>query len=95
VLRIQDNGNGLPKNGPKNTGMGLRVIQHRARMIGGTASIRPRKGERGVVVTCMLRKNILMKRGVRKKGGHGNGEDAISLQRSGLQRKLGLSGIAA
>jgi PAS domain S-box-containing protein len=94
VLRIQDNGCGLPKTGPKKTGMGLRVIQHRARMIGGTATIRPRKGECGVVVTCTLRKNILAKKPSGKKGGDPivpKVSKTISLQRTNLQNKLGLA----
>jgi signal transduction histidine kinase len=91
VLRVQDNGCGLPKNGPKNTGMGLRVIQHRARMIGGTAAIRPRN-ECGAVVTCTFRKNILLKKAGGKKNA-GNGK-AISLQRSKVNRKLTFASAA-
>jgi PAS domain S-box-containing protein len=90
VLRIQDNGCGLPKNGPKNSGMGLRVIQHRARMIGGTASIRPRS-ECGVVVTCTFRKNILLKKPTSKKSMSGNDEKPVSLQRSTVNRKLSMA----
>ncbi len=86
VLRIQDNGCGFPKNGPKNTGMGLRVIQHRARMIGGTASIKPRSGC-GVVVTCTFRKNILIKKPARKTNGEETNKP-ISLKRNLLQKKL-------
>jgi two-component system, LuxR family, sensor kinase FixL len=95
VLRIQDNGHGLPKTGPKDSGMGLRVIQHRARMIGGTASIRPRNGG-GVVVSCTFRKNILLKKPAGKKSTPitGSGK-SISLQRSILQRKLSLANATA
>jgi PAS domain S-box-containing protein len=98
VLRVQDNGTGFPKGGPKNTGMGLRVIQHRARMIGGTASIKPRPGF-GVVVTCTFRKNILLKKpaGKKSKAGdkNGNGDFPISLKTSVLQRKLSLARASA
>ena len=38
-LTVQDDGCGLPKSGPKATGMGLRVMNYRASMIGATVSI--------------------------------------------------------
>jgi len=96
MLRVQDNGCGFPKGGPKNTGMGLRVIQHRARMIGGTASIKPRPGC-GVVVTCTFRKNILLKKpaGKKSKGTQENDHFPISLKTTVLQRKLSLARASA
>jgi signal transduction histidine kinase len=53
VLKIKDNGSGLPTVAAKVKGMGLRVMHHRARMIGATISLRPSK-EGGVTVTCSL-----------------------------------------
>lgn len=61
VLRIQDDGIGFPKTAPKQKGMGLRVMQHRARMIGGTLSIRPGK-EQGTIVTCSVNKALASKK---------------------------------
>lgn len=51
VLRIADDGVGLPKDYTKGKGMGTRVMQHRARMIGGTVELE-RASAGGVVVTC-------------------------------------------
>jgi PAS domain S-box-containing protein len=38
-LTVQDDGCGLPKGGPRATGMGLRVMNYRAGMIGATVSV--------------------------------------------------------
>ncbi len=53
ILKIKDNGSGFSPTAPKGKGMGLRVMQHRARMIGATLSLRACK-PRGVTVTCSL-----------------------------------------
>jgi PAS domain S-box-containing protein len=53
ILKVQDDGAGFPAAAPKAKGMGLRVMHHRARMIGATISLRQAKGE-GVTVTCSL-----------------------------------------
>jgi signal transduction histidine kinase len=53
VLRIKDDGAGFPARLPRRKGMGLRVMQHRARMIGAALSLRQPK-EGGVTVTCSL-----------------------------------------
>jgi signal transduction histidine kinase len=50
VLEVSDNGTGLAK---KRTGLGLGVIQYRAKMIGGDLQITSKKGE-GVRVTCRV-----------------------------------------
>jgi two-component system sensor kinase FixL len=55
ILKVIDDGCGLPSGIPKGKGMGLRVMQHRARMIGATIGLRPSK-ERGVTVICSLPK---------------------------------------
>ena len=55
VLNITDNGRGFPKRPKKNNGMGLRIMQSRASMIGGTMAVQPvRGGEGGVSVTCAM-----------------------------------------
>ena len=65
VLRVQDDGIGFPKSVPTYKGMGLRVMQHRARMIGGVLTVRtPPQG--GTVVTCSLKKVLAGKKDVRK-----------------------------
>jgi len=53
ILKVTDDGSGLPPVANKGKGMGLRVMHHRARMIGATISLRPSK-EGGVTVTCTL-----------------------------------------
>jgi len=51
ILSIMDNGSGLPDPLPETPGMGLRIMAHRASMIGGTLSVR-RAAVDGTVVTC-------------------------------------------
>jgi len=55
ILRVKDDGEGFPPDPIKSKGMGLRVMHHRARMIGATLSIRQLK-DAGVLVTCSLRR---------------------------------------
>jgi signal transduction histidine kinase len=55
ILKIKDDGSGLPTAAHKGKGMGLRVMHHRARMIGAIISLRPSK-QGGVTVTCSLPK---------------------------------------
>ncbi len=54
-LRISDNGKGLPKN-PKNPGMGLQVMKHRASVIGAELTVDSKPGK-GVTITCTLGKS--------------------------------------
>jgi PAS domain S-box-containing protein len=58
MLKVEDDGTGLPSTAPKGKGMGLRVMQHRARMIGGAIRMRQSKSG-GVAVLCSVpwRKN--------------------------------------
>jgi PAS domain S-box-containing protein len=51
VLRIEDDGVGLSDNFPKLGGMGLRIMQYRARIIQGTLTVRNKDGG-GVLVSC-------------------------------------------
>ena len=55
-LRIKDDGIGFPGKMPRSDGLGLRIMQHRAGMIGGSLQIGPSQGG-GTVVTCTLPKN--------------------------------------
>src|SRR5208283_1610299 len=54
VLSIKDDGVGLPEPPPKNRGMGLRIMEFRSGMIGGTFNAR-REEAGGTLVTCELR----------------------------------------
>jgi two-component system sensor kinase FixL len=54
-LSIEDNGRGLPEKPPQTPGMGLQLIQHRARLIGGQVTVHSIRG-RGVRVVCSLPK---------------------------------------
>ena len=52
-LRIEDDGGGIPANRPSTAGMGLRIMAHRARLIGATFEVSARDGG-GTIVTCRL-----------------------------------------
>jgi signal transduction histidine kinase len=71
ILQIKDNGIGLSKGNGKTKGMGLRVMQHRARMIGGTVEVEPGR-DGGTVVTCTLRNKMTLKKTSRRSDSHGN-----------------------
>jgi len=57
IFAVEDNGTGLPKPLPENGGMGLSVMQYRARMIGGQWRIGPRP-EGGTIVACSFQQII-------------------------------------
>lgn len=50
-LAVKDDGTGMPDNPGDRRGMGLRIMQYRAQMIGAELSIHPNPGG-GTVVTC-------------------------------------------
>ena len=50
-LRVTDNGCGLPVESPRRGGMGLRIMQYRAGMIGGSLAVRKDAGG-GATVVC-------------------------------------------
>jgi signal transduction histidine kinase len=54
-LGIEDDGRGLAKDSPRKPGMGLKLIQHRARLIGGQISVHSKRGQ-GVRIVCSLPK---------------------------------------
>jgi signal transduction histidine kinase len=53
-LRVSDNGIGMPSNGGRREGLGLRVMRHRAGSIRASLTIRANPSG-GTVVTCTLR----------------------------------------
>jgi signal transduction histidine kinase len=55
ALRVKDDGIGLPDPLPANAGMGLRIMAHRAGMIGGEFSAK-RNGSAGTIVSCVVRR---------------------------------------
>jgi len=54
ALRVKDDGTGLPDSLPKNAGMGLRIMAHRASIVGATFQAR-RDDPDGTMVSCMVR----------------------------------------
>ena len=54
ALRLKDDGSGLPDVLPRTAGMGLRIMSHRAGMIGAIFTAR-REDSGGTTVTCLLR----------------------------------------
>jgi two-component system, LuxR family, sensor kinase FixL len=58
VLGIRDNGKGMAPKPVNQNGMGLRIMQSRASMIGGTMAIEPNQ-DGGVSVTCAVREDRL------------------------------------
>jgi len=52
-LSVEDNGKGLPRTNGKKAGMGLQIMHHRARLIGGHLTLHSISGN-GVRVVCSL-----------------------------------------
>jgi len=52
-LAVTDDGDGLPEPLPKTDGMGLRIMAHRANIVGGTFVI-SQGATRGTIVTCTI-----------------------------------------
>jgi signal transduction histidine kinase len=52
-LRVEDDGIGLPETGTEGPGLGIRIMEHRAAMIGGSFSIEPAPTG-GTIVTCTV-----------------------------------------
>ena len=53
ALTISDDGSGIPKGPASNKGMGLHIMNYRAKMIGGTLEVKQGKPH-GTVVTCLF-----------------------------------------
>jgi signal transduction histidine kinase len=62
ILRISDDGIGLPEKLPDNRGLGLRIMASRASMIGGTFAVN-NTPEGGAIVTCQLELNCVDDKG--------------------------------
>jgi len=56
-LSIADNGIGMQKRTGRKAGMGLEIMQHRARLIGGQITVRSVRGK-GVTIVCSIRKQL-------------------------------------
>ncbi len=52
ALTVEDNGVGLPENWQKSNGLGIRIMAHRAAMVGGSLSVE--RTRTGTIVTCLL-----------------------------------------
>ncbi len=52
-LTVTDDGSGLPDSFSPNAGMGLHIMQYRARLLGGTLAVRP-ANPKGTSVTCVI-----------------------------------------
>ncbi len=55
TLMVEDDGTGLPETAPKSGGLGIRIMAHRAAMIGGTFAVEPGPTG-GAIVTCSVPK---------------------------------------
>jgi len=75
ILTVKDNGAGLPVNGQKSHGMGLRVMNYRAAMIGASVHIE-NSAEGGALVKCTVQNNRPAPP-VRKTGGKPKAPKAI------------------
>src|SRR5262249_51549510 len=53
ALSVQDDGAGFAPNGKASTGMGLRIMHYRARVIGATLEVKSQSGK-GTQVTCLF-----------------------------------------
>jgi two-component system CheB/CheR fusion protein len=53
ALAVQDDGAGFSLNGHPQTGMGLRIMRYRARVIGATLEVNSAPGE-GTTVRCVF-----------------------------------------
>jgi PAS domain S-box-containing protein len=52
-LRIRDNGNGVTQDPERPAGMGLRIMHHRARMIGAKLTVQNEPGD-GLIIYCAI-----------------------------------------
>ena len=53
VLKVEDNGCGIPDQLPEEDGMGLAVMRYRSSTIGGTFNVQGLR-KHGMVVTCSV-----------------------------------------
>jgi signal transduction histidine kinase len=55
TLTVEDDGGGVPEEAQKSGGLGIRIMAHRAGMIGGSFAIEP-AATGGTIVTCSIPK---------------------------------------
>lgn len=53
IMHVRDDGVGIPDAPPEGAGLGLRLMEYRASLIGGTLTVTPGEG-RGTQVTCWV-----------------------------------------
>jgi len=53
TLRIENDGSSLPENATNRSGMGMQIMNYRARMIGGSLTVKS-SGISGVTITCQF-----------------------------------------
>jgi PAS domain S-box-containing protein len=58
ILAVEDDGLGIPKQSPKGKGMGLRIMQYRAGVIGGSLLLQ-RNPNGGITVVCTVLDGLL------------------------------------
>ncbi len=58
TLSVRDDGSGMPPEDRRQAGMGLRIMQYRARIIGGVFSVHP-GATGGTVVTCRFKQSLI------------------------------------
>jgi PAS domain S-box-containing protein len=67
VLAVRDDGRGMPIPPPENQGLGLRIMENRAAILGARLTIEP-AAPTGTVVTCVLARQIDEQEKNREKG---------------------------
>jgi signal transduction histidine kinase len=55
TLTVEDDGVGVPEEAHKSGGLGIRIMAHRAAMIGGSLAVEPAPTG-GTIVTCSIPK---------------------------------------
>jgi signal transduction histidine kinase len=57
ALTVTDNGTGLPPDRQSSKGMGLKLMEYRAGIVGGSLTVRRRNGKTGTQVVCTVPKH--------------------------------------
>lgn len=78
VLTIQNDGLGFPTQRFQNSGMGLKIMQYRASVIGGNFKVEPvAEAKEGTVVTCTF--PVVCQQVAERMVSHRNGEPSVAL----------------
>jgi two-component system CheB/CheR fusion protein len=59
TLSVSDNGAGIPRQPPRQKGMGLRIMRYRAEVIGGAFKVEPHPGG-GTRLVCTVAEGLLL-----------------------------------